>query len=229
MTTGGRSTTALPGTFLASLTASERADLERLAVRRRFPTGAVMMFEHEPGERVMILVRGRVKISSIRDDGRELMYNIRDPGDVLGELSVVDDEPRVATISALDPVEALVISADTFRAHLETTPRLAVMLLETITRRFRETTRMRSQFATSDTMGRVAARIVELAERHGIPQDDGIAIAMPISQEELASWAGASRAGAAHALQTMRDLGWILTERRRVVVPRLDALRARAA
>ena len=114
MTTGDRTTMALRGTFLASLTGPERADLERLAVRRRFPTGAVLMFEHEPGERVMILVRGRVKISSIRDGGRELMYNIRDPGDVLGELSVVDDEPRVATISALDPVEALVISADTF-------------------------------------------------------------------------------------------------------------------
>jgi CRP/FNR family cyclic AMP-dependent transcriptional regulator len=220
---------ALPGTFLASLDPSERVALETLAIRRRFPLGSMLMFEHEPSERVMILTRGRVKISSSGDDGRELMLGIRDPGDVLGELGFVDGQPRIATASALDPVQALVISSQMFRAHLETTPRLAVILLEVITRRFREATRMRTQFAASDTLGRVAARILELAERYGTRQDDAIVVAMPITHEELAAWTGASRAGVAQALQTMRELGWIVTERRRMVIKQIDAVRTRAA
>jgi CRP-like cAMP-binding protein len=94
--------------------------------------------------------------------------------------------------------------------------------------RFRETTIKRSQFAGSDTLGRVAARILELAERYGQTTGTKVAVELPISQEELGAWAGASRAGVAHALQTMRDLGWIHTERRRMVVRDLEALRTRA-
>jgi CRP-like cAMP-binding protein len=157
------------------------------------------------------------------------MLSVRDPGDLLGELAFVDRDPRVATVTALEPVEALVTTGQALRHHLETTPRVAVVLLEIVTRRFRETTLKRAQFGASDTMGRLAARIVELAERYGEESPDGIAFSSPISQEDLAAWTGASRAGVAEALRALRELGWIETDRRRLVVRDLDALRARAA
>jgi CRP-like cAMP-binding protein len=116
-----------------------------------------------------------------------------------------------------------------FRRHLETTPRVAVVLLEVVARRFRESTIDRLQFSALDTLGRLSARIVELAERYGQPEDDHIAIDMPISQEELACWAGASRAGVAQALQVLRELRWIETHRRRMLVMDAAALRARAS
>ena len=131
-------------------------------------------------------------------------------------------------MTALEPVTALVASTRAFRTHLESTPRVAVALLEVIVRRFRETTIKRSQSAESDTMGRVAARILELSDRYGTPTDDGTEIEMPISQEELAQWTGASRAGVAHALQAMRELGWLTTHRRQIVVTDIEALRKRA-
>jgi CRP/FNR family transcriptional regulator, cyclic AMP receptor protein len=77
-------------------------------------------------------------------------------------------------------------------------------------------------------MGRVAARILELSDRYGTPTDDGTEIEMPISQEELAQWTGASRAGVAHALQAMRELGWLTTHRRQIAVTDIEALRKRA-
>jgi CRP/FNR family cyclic AMP-dependent transcriptional regulator len=120
-----------------------------------------------------------------------------------------------------------VISAHAFRSHLERAPRVTVALLELITPRLREATRKRSELAALDTMGRLAACIVELAERYGQTSPEGVMIAMPISQQELASWTSASRAGVAQALQMMRGLRWILTERRRMIVRDLDALRAR--
>ena len=217
------------GTFLALLDQGEQDALERIGVIRAFPRGSILMFEHEPGERVMILLAGRVKVSHVGHDGRELILSIRDPGDVLGELAFIDRQPRLATVTALESVTALAIPSETFHAHLERAPRVAVTLLEVITRRFRETTLKREQSADSDTVGRLAARIVELSERYGERTDAGIWISMPLSHEELAAWTGASRAGVAHALQTLRELGWIRTQRRRLLVRDPHALRARAA
>src|SRR5271166_134910 len=211
-------------TFLALLSDAEREGLHGLAVRRSFPRGAVLMFQHEPDERVMLLLAGRVKVVRLDQDGRELLLSIRDPGDLLGELAFIDGQPRIATVTALEPVEALVTPAPAFRLHLETTPRVAVVLLEVVTRRFRETTLKWSQFAALDTMGRLAARFVELADRYGEPTEAGVTVASPLSQEELAAWTGASRAGVAHALQAMRELGWVQTERRGLLVRDLEAL-----
>jgi CRP-like cAMP-binding protein len=132
-------------------------------------------------------------------------------------------------VTALEPVRALVIASSLFRAHLERTPRVAVALLEVEILRLRETTLKRSQFAASDTVGRLAARIVELSERYGADREDGIEIELALTQDELTSWTGASRAGVAKAFQTLRELGWIETHRRRLVVRQLDALRRRAA
>jgi CRP-like cAMP-binding protein len=103
-----------------------------------------------------------------------------------------------------------------------------VALLEVVTQRFRETTVKRAQFATSDTIGRLAARLVELAERYGEASGAGIEFISPLSLEELAAWTGASRAGAAAGMHTLRELGWIQTQRRRIVVRDLEALRDRA-
>jgi CRP/FNR family transcriptional regulator, cyclic AMP receptor protein len=220
---------AVSGTFLALLDRQERDVLCALGVRRSFPRGAVLMFQHEPGERVMLLLAGRVKVTRVAGDGREMLLSIRDPGDVLGEVAFVDDEPRIATVTALEPVQALMIPPSTFRLHLETTPRTAVALLEAVTRRFRETTIKRSQSAESDTMGRLAARILELAERYGEASGTEVRIISPLSREELAAWTGASRAGVAHALQEFRELGWVHTERRMLIVRDIHELRARAA
>jgi CRP/FNR family transcriptional regulator, cyclic AMP receptor protein len=172
----------------------------------------------------MLLLAGRVKVTRTDEDGRETLLSLRDPGDVLGELSFIDGEPRIATVTALEPVEALLIADRAFRTHLETTPRVAVVLLETVARRLREATVKRSQFAASDTMGRLSARIVELAERYGQPGNGGISISSPLSQEELAAWTGASRAGVAQALQSLRELGWLETQRRTLIVRDPEAL-----
>lgn len=229
MTTSSAATGVVAGTFLTLLDPRERTALHGLGVKRAFPRGALLMFQGEPGERVMILLEGRVKVSRVDEEGHELLLSIRDPGDVLGELAFIDRHPRLASVTALEPVKALVIPASALRAHLERTPRVAVSLLEVVTRRFRETTAKRTQLAASDTVGRLAARIVELAERYGSPDDDGVTVDLPLSHEELAAWTGASRAGVAHAFQTLREAGWIETQRRRLVVRDLEALRARAS
>jgi len=212
---------------MALLKEAEREALFAPGLRRSFPRGSVLMFQHEPDERVMFLLAGRVKIGRMDKDGRELVLTLRDPGDVLGEVALIDRGDRVATVTALEAVEALTMPSDVFRAHLESTPRVAVALLDVVGRRYREETLRLGQFASLDTLGRVAARLVELAERYGRPSNDGVALTMPLSQEELAAWAGASRAGVAEAMRSLRELGWIRSERRELALLDMPALRAR--
>ncbi len=216
-------------TFFERLSEQERASLSLLAVKHAFPKDSILMFQDEYDERLLLLLTGRVKVTRTTEGGHELLLAIRDAGELLGELAFIDGQPRVATVTALEPVEALVLSGRRFRSYLESTPRVAVVLLESVAERVRESTVKRLQFAASDTLGRLSSRIVELADRYGEPSDDGLVVPMPISRDELASWTGASRAGVAQALQTLRELGWLSTERRTLLVRDLDALRARAA
>jgi CRP/FNR family transcriptional regulator, cyclic AMP receptor protein len=196
---------------------------------RPYPQGAALMFQDERDDRMIFLLSGRTKVARVEQDGRELMLDIRDAGDLLGELAFIDGAPRAATVTALETVQALVMSAATLRNHLETTPRVAVVLLEVVAKRFRNSSANRAQFGVADILGRLAARIVELADRYGEPCAEGLRVASPLSQEDLAAWTGASRAGVAEALRTMRELGWLATDRKRLTILDLAALRARAA
>ncbi|HTY96193.1 MAG TPA: Crp/Fnr family transcriptional regulator [Solirubrobacteraceae bacterium] len=202
--------------------------VEALGRRTSFPRGSVIMFEGEPEERLILILAGRVKVTRSGPEGRELILGIRDPGDLLGELAFIDRRPRSATVSALEPMQTLIMPGSRFREHLEQTPRVALVLLEVVAGRFREATVERIQFAALDTMGRLSARILELAERYGQNVNGSIEVPMPLSQEELASWTGASRTGVAQALQSLRELNWLETRRGRMTVRDADALRARA-
>lgn len=186
------------------------------------------MYQGEPDDRVVVLLDGRVKASRSDEQGRDLLLSIRDPGDIVGELAFIGGGERVATVAALEPVTACVIPAAAFRAHLESTPRVAFVLLEVVARRFRSSTLERLQLGTLDTLGRLAARILELASRYGEPEDGRVTVALPLTREELATWTGASRAGLAEALKQLRELGWVQTDGGTLTVLDLDALRARA-
>lgn len=218
-----------PGTFLALLSGDDRDSLLRLGAHRRFARGEHLMHQGEPGDRILILLDGHVKASFVDAHGRAVVLSFRGPGDVLGELTFSRAEPRSNNVTAIEPVEARAVAASEFRVYLERSPTAALTLIDVIGRRFRDANSKRAQFGDLDTVGRMAARLIELCERYGDRTDAGIQIRLPLTQEELGSWTASSRAGVAGALRTMRELGWIKTERRRLTVLDLDALVQRAA
>src|SRR5689334_17224838 len=214
--------------FLPALTPDEREALRSPSVVRSFPRGAALFHERQTADRVLVVLEGCVKLSSLSDSGKEVVLAIRGPGDLLGELAAIDGEPRSATATALEPVKAMSIAVSDFQRFLEHHPGVALKLLRVVTKRLRDADRKRVEFAADDSMTRVAARIVELSERFGDDVAQGLAIDLPISQEELAGWTGCSRDSVVNALQSMRGLGWIETHRRRIVVRDIDALRRHA-
>jgi CRP-like cAMP-binding protein len=174
---------------------------------------------------VLIMRSGQAKVTVLGHDGHEVILSFRGPGELLGELSAVDGSARSATVTALEPVTALGIPGDAFRALVERRPGLARALLRVLAARLREGDRQRLEYAVYDVPGRLARRLVELAERFGVPAGDGLEISLALSQGELAGWTGCSREGVSKALATLRGLGWIETRRRRIVVRDIEALR----
>lgn len=214
--------------FLDALTPDERRALLQLGRRRRFPRGAALFREGERSDGVFLVLEGRVKISYFTDEGREVVLSVRGPGDLLGELSTLDGEPRSASGTAMGTVEAILVPAEAFLAFVEAHLRVGLVLLRMLSRRLREATRRRIEYGTYDTLGRVARRLLELAEEGTATRGAGIEIPLRLSQEELAGWVGASREAVSRALRLLRQRGWVATHRRGVVILELEALRRRA-
>jgi CRP-like cAMP-binding protein len=213
--------------FLDALSPEHVDALRALGRVRNFPVGVALFIERAPGDAVFILISGRVKLSCVTEGGREALLGIREPGDLIGEMSAIDESPRLATAIALDRVEALIVSSQAFVAFLDRTPGVALVLLRMLNRRLREAARERIEFGTLDTVARVCSRLVDLADRFGTPEGDGVHIELAITQEELAAWTGASREAVIRALRTLRELGWIETRRRGVSVLEIEQLRRR--
>ncbi len=188
----------------------------------RYRRGQAMFAEGDLAERVFLIEHGWVLLSCV-SGGREIVLAVTGPGDVIGEMSVLDGEPRSATALAVDDVEAVVAPGSALLRALADLD-AAHELIRVLARRLRDGDRKRIEFATLNTLGRVAWRLLELSERFGEPTDDGVVVALPLSQEQLASWCGASREATVKALRTLRGLDSIDTARRRVVVHDPEAL-----
>ncbi|MFG2091815.1 Crp/Fnr family transcriptional regulator [Spirillospora sp. NPDC048824] len=221
-----------PGSFLAELTAVEIDDLAARGRERSYKRGELLCREGEASTAVAVLLEGRVKAYSFIKHGGEVLLAVRGPGALIGEMAAIDEKPHSATVAALEPTRTITLTRAAFLDFLQANHRASVVILRTLCRLWREADSQRVELGKFDTTGRVAARLVELAERFGVPYKDptaktpnGIRITLNLSQEELASWVGASREAVSKALSTLRRHGWIQTGRRQLIVYDLQALR----
>jgi CRP-like cAMP-binding protein len=214
--------------FLSLLEQDDRDAVEAAAMRREFVRGSVILHRGDDPASVFVLLEGRVKITAPNVHGREAVLAFRGPGDLVGELGSIDGLARSAGVAALEPVVALAIPGRDFRHLLETRPGVGMALLKLVAARLRSADSERADFGAYDVLGRVARRLIELSERYGSAGAAGVEITLPLTQEELAGWAGASREAVSKALTTLRGLGWVETRRREIVVTDIGALRTYA-
>jgi CRP/FNR family transcriptional regulator, cyclic AMP receptor protein len=214
--------------FLSRLPPAAAAELNRLGARRRFPAGAMLFIEGDPAHEALVLLSGEVKVSVGSTEGRDVILDVLEPGSLLGELSVIDGKPRSATLTALSPVEVLAVAVAPFNDFLDRHPQVLRGLLVEVIDRLRIRVRHQLEFGVGDALGRVCARLAELAERHGEIEGDVVRVRSPVSQADLAAWTGLSREAVVKALRTLRQLGWIDTRGRTIVVQDLERVRQRA-
>jgi CRP/FNR family cyclic AMP-dependent transcriptional regulator len=215
---------------MQSLLEPERTALLATGRARRWEPAEMLVRRGDHADSAIVLLAGLVKIHT-SVEGAEVLLGLSGPGDLLGETTATaGDALRSATATALEPVEGVVISVPSVRAFLSAHPRATLALLDLALARLHVADARRMEFATSESLARVAGRLVELAERFGAGRPDGaIDVALPINQEELASWSASSRESTARALRTLRQLRLIETFRRGLTVLDLEGLRSHSA
>lgn len=216
------------GSFLAGLEPADRDVLFGAGAVKGHRQGHVLLLEGGRPTSVLFILEGRVKLTKVATSGREVVLELRGPGDVVGELGAIDGGERSASVVAIDDVEVLTIPAERFNAILRERAGLTHRLLVTVVARVREAAGRQLELGTADVMGRICRRLLELAASSGTPAEGGVLVRSAISQQELADWSGASRDGVVRALHELRDLGWVETGRNRLLLRDLDALRDRA-
>jgi CRP/FNR family cyclic AMP-dependent transcriptional regulator len=215
--------------FLELLSSEERDELDHLGHPTQAVRGDALLVHGDAADRVLVLRGGRVKVVVANRAGSETVLAFRGPGALLGEQALVDSHRRAASVVAVESVEMLVIAGSAFRAYLERRPHVMFAMLAVMSVRLRDSDRRLTEFAGADVLGRVSARLVELCDSSGAIPSVGLGEAIvPITQDELAGWAGASLESTAKALRTLRTLGWVSTGRRAIVIKDLSALRTRA-
>ncbi|MGH3973148.1 MAG: Crp/Fnr family transcriptional regulator, partial [Pseudonocardiaceae bacterium] len=214
--------------FGTELTEQEWADLLRHRRPRRLPAGTPLFIEGTRSDTVVIVISGWIKVFTSAEDGTEVVLAMRGPGALLGELAMIDGQPHSASVKSLAATEILTVGLREFTAFLQTHPRTMWLLMRILTDRLREADRKRIEFGVYDTLNRVARRLVELADRFGEPTESGIKITLPLTQDELASWVGASLEAVTKALRILRTDGYVRTQRRTFTVIDVERLRRRA-
>ena len=207
--------------FWALLTDDERAVLSGLGRTAIYPPSAVMCVEGDPATHVFVLVDGWVKILHVTGDGHELTLALRGRGDIVGEVAGETTGYRTATVQAIGTVHALIVSYEKFSSFLDAHDGADRAYRRMVTRRWNDADSMLRTRSVTNGAQRLALLLLELADR----RDSEVPMAMTLTQEELASLTGASRATVTRALSNWRQRGIIRTGQRDITITDLAALR----
>jgi len=201
-----------------------RATMVRVTVER----GDVVFLEGEPGDRLYVVVDGKIKLGVTSNDGRENLLAVLGPSEMFGELSLFDPGPRTATATALTDATLAGLGHHDLVAWLTGRPEVAQALLKALAQRLRRTNEAMSDLVFSDVPGRVAKALLDLGEKFGEAEGDGLRVTHDMTQEELAQLVGASRETVNKALADFASRGWLTLEPRSVLLLDVGRLQRRA-
>lgn len=204
--------------FWSLLTRGEREALSAISLPRDYSPGAIICLEGDPATHVFILLAGWVKILSATSDGHESVIALRGDGDIVGDVAGETTGRRNATIQAIDAVRTLIVGHDKFSSFLDANPGADRAFRRIVTQKWNDADSMLRSRSVTTGAQRLAGLLLDLAERHGEEVDGGIYVVMPLTQDELASLAGSSRATVTRALSNWRKRGFLITGQRHITI-----------
>jgi CRP/FNR family cyclic AMP-dependent transcriptional regulator len=175
----------------------------------RYDANSVIFHKDDAGESMMAVVRGRIKVSCFSADGRELVFSILKAGDILGEIALLDGEPRTADAVALEDCDLLVLERRYLLPFLEAHPDVCLDLLRLLCRRLRCTSEQFEDCLFLEPQMQLARCLMRLAEVFGKPARDGVLIDLKLSQRQIGGLIGRSRESVNRQLQQFQSSGLI--------------------
>ncbi len=203
--------------IFAELQAADIESLARLCTRRHNTKDTVIFFENEQGDSFFMILSGRVKVTILGDDGREVILSMLGPGDFFGEMSLLDHEPRSATAIAAEDTELLCLARTDFE-KVATKRTITAALIKTLTARLRHANHQIQTLALLDVYGRVARVILDMAKEEGRRLKDGRIAFRRATHQELANRIGTTRETVTRMLKDLERQGMIRIEGKEIVV-----------
>ena len=204
--------------IFSELTDGDFASLARLASRRRFPKDTVVFFENEEGDFFFMILEGRIKVTILGDDGREVILSMLAQGDFFGEMALLDNEPRSATAIAVEETELLSLHRTDFQTVLTENRSITTALIKVLTARLRRANQQISTLALLDVYGLVARVIVDMAREEGRRLRDGRIAFRRATHQEIANRIGTTRETVTRMLKDLERQGLIHIEGKEIVV-----------
>jgi len=201
--------------LFSSLSPDTLATLAGRMRRRRLPGGAPIVYRGDPTGALYVILSGRVKVHTATLNGDEVILGVKGAGDFFGEMSLLDGQPRSADVSTLEPTELALLDGAALRETIEAQPSVAWALLGSLSRRVREQNAQIEMLMTRDVAGRVAGKLLELADTQGetLPGGRGVRIGVSLTQSDIAALVGATRERVSRALTGFRAQGAISWEK----------------
>ncbi|MCT2339259.1 CRP-like cAMP-activated global transcriptional regulator GlxR [Corynebacterium sp. p3-SID1056] len=193
-----------------------------------FARGTTIFDEGEPGDRLYIIVQGKVKLARHAPDGRENLLSVMGPSDMFGELSIFDPGPRTSSAVCVTDVTAATMDSEMLKDWIAQHPEISQQLLRVLARRLRRTNASLADLIFTDVPGRVAKTLLQLANRFGVQEGGALRVNHDLTQEEIAQLVGASRETVNKALATFAHREWIKLEGKSVLIVNTEHLARRA-
>lgn len=183
-------------------------------VTKTFPPNTVVLLEGEKSDSLYMILEGKVKVYASEDGGNEVILNMQGRGDFFGEMTLLDDAPRSASVMTMEPTRMSVMSKAAFRDCLAAHPEVAFNLIRMLTQRVRVLTENVKSLALLDVYGRVARTLLNLAA----PVGNKLVVQQKLTHQEIANMVGASREMVSRILKDLAENGSIKIDRKYITI-----------
>ena len=192
--------------LFSGLTESQFDQLAAGSARRSFPKGRTIVSEGEPSQSMYILLAGRAKVQRSDSEGKEVILAVLGSGEHFGEMSLIDDAPRSASVITLESSEFIAVSKEAFKAMLAQSPDMAMAVMRGLVRRLREADQKIETLALLDVYGRVARVLLDFSE----PLGGERIVKNKLPRQEIAKMIGASREMVSRVMKGLEVEGYIV-------------------
>jgi CRP-like cAMP-binding protein len=197
---------------------NELARLESRSRIREFPRKSLIYMPTDPGDGVLLLASGRAKICTVTEEGKEAILAFIEPGELFGELAILDPGRREEYAEAVDPSSVIFIPADEMHRLMEERPDVSIGITKLIGLKRRRLERRLKNLLFRSNRERLVHALLELAEQYGYPAEDGMRLRIRLAHQDLAGLIGSTRETVTIVLGELQAEGMLRVGRRKIVL-----------
>jgi len=211
--------------LFSSLNDIELEAIQKLSYVKKYPRDQIILLEDEEGDSLFIIIKGKVKVVTYSETGKEVIFSILSDNDFFGDMSLLDGKPRSASIVTMTGTTIQMIRRPDFNRLLVDHPRIALGLLEVLAGRLRKADERIESLALLDVSGRIAGVLLQLADERGIIQDNQVLIKGRPTHQELANMVGTTRETVTRVLKQLENKSYITMSGKDVLILNTDSFK----